>query len=379
MFPLAVCQHISPSLVPAGDHEWTFVVNFETVAIRFSCNSRETMEEWVDCIRNKLGEMGILNPKGNLYSRVPSINPSKTRNPMSPLPQPPSAENRPPSQQANQSQLITNPNQGSSTNENNNQSFTTSIYLNQAVTNTQPSEPSVTVAAQTSVTVTPQASASAASVSTVSTTTSSGATSSVYLNKSNPTRHVTRIPINKENGEEEQENENETQAKEDDEPYYDAIPDMPASEPKPRIPSVLKKRQQSPSKQPSLPPSQDKEELARRSSDKAQPQRIKKKSQRSSSLGPLLDEQSPIGTSMANTNSLESIDSNPRQKLPKGDLLRERPHGRIRATGAIPRRPLALSNSQEATTTPANPNIGKLLLSSLMLCWRLHKRIILYK
>ena len=40
MFPLAVCQHISPSLVPAGDHEWTFVVNFETVAIRFSCNSR---------------------------------------------------------------------------------------------------------------------------------------------------------------------------------------------------------------------------------------------------------------------------------------------------------------------------------------------------
>ena len=40
MFPLAVCQHISPSLVPTGDHEWTFVVNFETVAIRFSCNSR---------------------------------------------------------------------------------------------------------------------------------------------------------------------------------------------------------------------------------------------------------------------------------------------------------------------------------------------------
>jgi len=44
MFPLAVCQHISPSLVPA-DNEWTFVVNFETVAIRFSCNSRQTMEE----------------------------------------------------------------------------------------------------------------------------------------------------------------------------------------------------------------------------------------------------------------------------------------------------------------------------------------------
>merc|ERR1711981_819931 len=80
MFPLAVCQHISPSLVPAGDHEWTFVVNFETVAIRFSCNSRETMEEWVDCIRHKLSEMGILNPKGNLYTKM---TPTKTRNPMS--------------------------------------------------------------------------------------------------------------------------------------------------------------------------------------------------------------------------------------------------------------------------------------------------------
>lgn len=44
MFPLSVCQHISPSLVPA-DNEWTFVVNFETAAIRFSCNSRQTMEE----------------------------------------------------------------------------------------------------------------------------------------------------------------------------------------------------------------------------------------------------------------------------------------------------------------------------------------------
>ena len=206
----------------------------------------------------------------------------------------------------------------------------------------------------TSVTVTPKS--SAASVSTVSTSVSSGgATSSVYLNKSNPTRHVTRIPINKDE-ENSEDTAKEESKDEEDEPYYDAIPDVPEL-PKPRVPAVLKKRQQSPSKQPQPPP--EKEELARRSSDKSQPQRIKKKSQRSSSLGPLLDEQSPIGSSMANTNSLESIDSNPRQKLPKGELLRERPHGRIKATGAIPRRPLALSNSQDAPTTPANPNIGK--------------------
>jgi hypothetical protein len=40
----------------------------------------------------KLSEMGILNPKGNLYSKVPlnlGSKPGHGRNPMSPLPEPP--------------------------------------------------------------------------------------------------------------------------------------------------------------------------------------------------------------------------------------------------------------------------------------------------
>ena len=44
IFPLAACQHISPSIIPA-DSEWSFVINFDTVAIRFSCNSREVMDD----------------------------------------------------------------------------------------------------------------------------------------------------------------------------------------------------------------------------------------------------------------------------------------------------------------------------------------------
>ena len=165
----------------------------------------------------------------------------------------------------------------------------------------------------------------------------------------------------KESSEKEEEEEN-------NEPYYDAIPDVPVEQQPStakKVPTLLRKRQQSPSKQPqpppakvnlqsakvnlppakvnlppakvnlppakvnlppakvNLPPPPAKEELTRKYSDnKVQPQRIKKKSQRSSSLGPLLDEQPPLASSMANTNSLESIDSNPRQKLPKGDLLR---------------------------------------------------------
>ena len=133
-----------------------------------------------------------------------------------------------------------------------------------------------------------------------------------------------------------------------EEPYYDAIPDMPDPPVKPKLSNyILKKpRQQSPPKhQPTEPTttkaeaaptagstslatvptasshSEIKEELVRKTSDKTQPQRIKKKSQRSSSLGPLLDEPPPLGSSMANTNSLESIDSNPRQKMPKGKFL----------------------------------------------------------
>ena len=106
-----------------------------------------------------------------------------------------------------------------------NQSFTTSIYLNQSSATVAPdpvssssgasvvAPASATVASTgtvpqsvlesaTQVTVTPPQSSTTAVAATVSTCvsttgTSSGATSSVYLNKSNPTRHVTRIPINK--------------------------------------------------------------------------------------------------------------------------------------------------------------------------------------
>ena len=53
------------------------------------------MDDWVDVIRNKLSEMGILNPKGNLYSRTP-LGPPVTkpviRDPTSFLPQPPESQ-----------------------------------------------------------------------------------------------------------------------------------------------------------------------------------------------------------------------------------------------------------------------------------------------
>ena len=170
------------------------------------------MIEWVECIRHKLSEMGILNPKGNLYTKM---TPTKTRNPMSPLPQPPSEENV-----ENLPLMGSNSNVARSRtsivdvsdqqNNNTNQSFTTSIYLNQDSSATSgsatsgtvnPSQPVNTTRSAETVTVTPPAvstsTSAATSVSTVTTQGATGATSSVYLNKSNPTRHVTVIPINK--------------------------------------------------------------------------------------------------------------------------------------------------------------------------------------
>ncbi len=293
IFPLAACQHISTSIVPAGDSEWSFVINFDSaVAIRFSCNSREVMDDWVEVIRAKLAEMGILNPKGNLYSRTP-LGPPVTkpviRDPTSPLPQPPPPPPPPLQQQsaasepspgaaafaatasADASETLTvmlprkqvdetSPNSsnhqvatptGTTTTTtrtkavigtvagNPSSSFTTSIYLNRSSsgdataansaadhlvvgrkTSLPPPPSSLTnpAAAAAGAHKTKMSAAAAKSLSSLSQSSlvdvkissssaplefskggegsGGGATSSVYLNQSSPTRHVTVIPVN---------------------------------------------------------------------------------------------------------------------------------------------------------------------------------------
>ena len=264
VFPLAACQHISPSLI-AADSEWSFVINFEmALAIRFSCGSREVMDDWVEVIRSKLGEMGILNPKGNLYSRAP-LGPPVTkpviRDPTSPLPQPPpvsaaasasepaaapsstAAEATPATPTSttagagagmrraeDTASTSTKPKRGSlaldTSSSSSSQSFTTSIYLNQssgAVTPAQPPASSLIVSRKTSLPVTftgakPKLSPSKSSevvaesaagsgeeaseaVAISSSSAAAATVSSVYLGQASPTRHVTVIPINDEDTE----------------------------------------------------------------------------------------------------------------------------------------------------------------------------------
>ncbi|TRY76968.1 hypothetical protein TCAL_02681 [Tigriopus californicus] len=404
VFPLAVCKHISPSIVPA-DQEWSFVINFETAAIRFSCNSRDTMDEWVDCIRHKLGEMGILNPKGNLYSKVPALNPPKlARNPMSPLPSPPvsAAENisnmqaTPSLEPFDNAEVLTKRGDGASRNrlsivdasDESNQTFTTSIYLNQTPPSTpqiqssvshaptSSSKPNLTLASTSpipkfeslSCASAPSSPTKSMPISPVANPPScsiNGATSTVYLNQDVPTRHVTVIPINKdkENHPPEEMGSGSPQKQEDNtSELYTAIvvpPESREERAKARKPSGSNNnnqqqregRRRSPNRrqrhlEQSNGESTNEGQVSRRFSDRRPDvvsgkggyniqQRIRRKTQRSSSLGPLLDEHNIHSQSLAqqrnvNTNSLESIDSNPRSALPKSD----------RSKGAIPRRPL---------------------------------------
>ena len=435
IFPLVACQHISPSIIPA-DSEWTFVVNFDTVAIRFACNSREVMDDWVEVIRNKLGDMGILNPKGNLYSKVPLGNPiSKPviRDPTSPLPQPPlvaaNSVNLPaerddlsprkddlsPRKVEDHSSPASRTMPVIETSSGETPSFTTSIYLNQPRAE-QKTRSSLIVNRKTSLPHTLSSTTKVNSISlsqsmadvTISgkgkesqgvaapstsqggggtsnsgggTSNTGGATSnigggksSVYLNNSSPTRHVTVIPINSEEAKEKEEQEDvKVEFVEYENHTYGAIFEFdekpPGSGEKPKVlhektkPGKRLERSPRRGREPRRegreehtprreePPPLPHRPVLRRLSERKQegaegPAKIQKKdrrkSRRSSSLGPLLDSNQLSGDIGASTLSLESVESNPRQAVPKSD----------RGLGAIPRRPIPAPSSHPLLGSP---------------------------
>ena len=379
------------------------------------------MLEWVDCVRNKLEDMGILNPKGNLYSKTPLItSPSKGRNPMSPLPSPPvhdqSTPQIPSTLPTTESGVNGSRNRLSivDASDQSNQSFTTSIYLNQ----TPPATPQVannssikspnksaqklqvnlgarpkvtstltldnnldTKSSYETIALAPTTATVTSTSSTTPTTPTSANNSSVYLNtKASHTRHVTVIPINKKAEKEKENNPPPTEANRDN--VYTEIGSAESQQQVNQAlnasnnvttsaqPIVYRRRSPSRRQRPlSLaedqqgklrfsrheeftaarsPPKSGDKKVARRYSDRKQvnesankgyniQQRIRKKSQRSSSLGPLLDEHNIAlaHSKSANTNSLESIDSNPRQAA-----------SHAASRGAIPRRPFPPSSDQ---------------------------------
>lgn len=93
---LIQCLHISPSIVIQGD-SYEFVVTLTSTSLRLGTANREQMNEWVEVLRNRLRDIGVLEPKENFYSREPegskAVLLTSTRDPTSPLPLPPPVSN----------------------------------------------------------------------------------------------------------------------------------------------------------------------------------------------------------------------------------------------------------------------------------------------
>ncbi|KAK7068819.1 hypothetical protein SK128_026478 [Halocaridina rubra] len=84
---LARCLHISPSIRVHEDNEHVFAITLEGEVIKLGAQNREQMMEWIDSMRSRLRELGVLTPKDNLYSKEPEgLRSPLLRNPNSPLP-----------------------------------------------------------------------------------------------------------------------------------------------------------------------------------------------------------------------------------------------------------------------------------------------------
>ncbi|XP_045626002.1 uncharacterized protein [Procambarus clarkii] len=94
---LSRCLHVSPSIRVQEDNEHVFAITLEGEVIKLGAQSREQMMEWIDALRCRLRELGVLTPKDNLYSREPeTLRSPLLRNPNSPLPPTPTAFQFPP-------------------------------------------------------------------------------------------------------------------------------------------------------------------------------------------------------------------------------------------------------------------------------------------
>uniref|UniRef100_T1JG47 PH domain-containing protein n=1 Tax=Strigamia maritima TaxID=126957 RepID=T1JG47_STRMM len=94
---LGRCLHISPN-ISLQDDEHMFSVTLENQLLKFATSTQDEMMEWINVIRNKLTELGIIGSMTNFYSKEPESKPrlAPVRDPTSPLPPPPGYLRLPP-------------------------------------------------------------------------------------------------------------------------------------------------------------------------------------------------------------------------------------------------------------------------------------------
>lgn len=81
-------QHVSPTIC-AQDQEFEFVLTLSTEVVRLAAPTWDQMLDWVESLKSKLCELRILNPKENVYTKLPekaAVPLLPTRDPTSPLP-----------------------------------------------------------------------------------------------------------------------------------------------------------------------------------------------------------------------------------------------------------------------------------------------------
>lgn len=92
---LANCVHVSPNIVVNQELEPDFVfsIALDVQVIKLAAASRDQMTEWIDALKNKLTEIGVLQPRCNIYTKGPESRflLAANRDPTSPLPPPPVA------------------------------------------------------------------------------------------------------------------------------------------------------------------------------------------------------------------------------------------------------------------------------------------------
>lgn len=84
-------RHVSPTIC-AQEQEYEFVLTFADDTVRMAAPTWDQMLDWVESLRGKLHELRILDPKENIYTKLPEtrgITMLPTRDPTSPLPPPP--------------------------------------------------------------------------------------------------------------------------------------------------------------------------------------------------------------------------------------------------------------------------------------------------
>ena len=84
--PLKRCQHISPAIVVNDKCFNEFAITLDTHVIRLVADSQHSMQEWVECLKTKLRQLRILQPKDNLYTNGPQVSARQAWRPLPPIP-----------------------------------------------------------------------------------------------------------------------------------------------------------------------------------------------------------------------------------------------------------------------------------------------------